>query len=131
MNVRRLLSLLTSGAILLGCSSVEEEELIDKRLLAFKTEYVCEPMEEEEFAKEIGYADNKTLKVEYLEDVIYVRAWSTVNACGSYYGNIVVSNDTIQLLCKLKPGDLCSSQSIEKLTYFINNPEKKKWVIVN
>jgi hypothetical protein len=73
----------------------------------------------------------ESLRVEYIDDIIYVSFLEELNACGGYYRNIETANDTIKLIIISEPTDvLCASLSVYKFTYIIDNPKKEKRVII-
>lgn len=108
----------------------EKEQIeIHSSLLGVGSVFVGEPGIEE-FKKQQRLADNKTVKIRYHEEYVIATTWFIVNACGNDVGNIQISNDTIKLLYQQKAEELCASGDIEKVTYFIDNPDKKKWKII-
>ena len=72
----------------------------------------------------------QTLKVEYLTDTILAHAMINVNSCGNTIPWIAINNDTIILTAKEQSKELCGSTSWIKYSYWISNPENKKYVIL-
>ena len=109
----------------------ENSETIEvhKNLLGFKTSFLAElgdgKYEELENKVEKGIIETK-----YINDIIYVSYYEELNACGQYAGNIEISNDTIKLGVNLVSDEVCTSLSIEKLTFLIDNPTENKRVIM-
>lgn len=73
----------------------------------------------------------RPMKVKYTEEYLTVSVWEILNACGKYDRNIQISNDTIFLSKELTSDVVCASLRVDKTTYFISNPEKWNWVIVD
>lgn len=110
---------------LLFFSCSEKQETINKNLIFFKSRFLAELGNDkyETFLQKT----NLKIKAKYLDDIIYVTNYVESNACGNYVGNIQIKNDSIFLIYKLVSDEICSSTSIEKLTYIIDNPKEKKY----
>ncbi len=106
-------------------SKIEVNRNINDKLLAFKTVYIAELGEKKyfELEKEI---DKGKIEIEYINDIIYVSYYKELNACGEYDGNIEIINDTINLQIDLISGEVCTSTIIDKVTFLIDNPDKKR-----
>lgn len=100
-----------------------------EKLLGFKAVFVDLPNNRES-QNELVNLKKKEDKIRYLEDIIYVSVLNIESACGNFYGNIECSNDTIYLKYEHLSGDLCKSLEFFKLTYLINNNERKRWTII-
>ncbi len=106
-------------------------ELMSKsnELLGFKTTFLAE-LGDEKYDDLEKKVKNKAIETKYLNDIIYVSYYEEVNACGQYSGVINTSNDTINLKLNLISDEVCTSLAIEKVTFIINNSDKKKKVII-
>lgn len=67
------------------------------------------------------------IKTDYIDDLIIVSNYVESNACGKHTGNIRIENYEIYLIYKLVSDEVCTSTSINKVTYVINNPKGKKY----
>jgi hypothetical protein len=110
-------------------SKVENKRIINDKLLAFKTVYIAELGEKKyfELEKEI---DKGKIEIEYINDIIYISYYKELNACGEYDGNIEFINDTINLQIDLISDEVCTSTVIDKVTFLIDNPGRKKKFII-
>ena len=90
--------------------------------MAFKSSFLAENGEDKyfELENEIGSID-----IEYLNDIIYVSLIEEANTCANYDGNISVRDKNITLLYHhTNPdGDTCTSQSIYRFSYVIDNSD--------
>lgn len=109
--------------VLVSCS--KKEEPIDKNLIFFKSSFFCE-FGNDKYEKYLAKTKFK-INVQYIDDVIFVTNYVETNACGKYAGNIRIKNDKIYLIYKLVSDEVCSSTSVEKITYIIDNPNEKKY----
>jgi hypothetical protein len=117
---------LTVVIILLFSSCKPKPELIrHKDLLGFKAIYVAEP-EDDTYRKNKIESKMYKLQIKYVEEVIYVSTYSKANGCGKHFGNIQTRNDTIVLTYDFVDETACASLRIDKLTYLIDNPRKRK-----
>jgi hypothetical protein len=94
-------------------------------LLGFKAVYVAEPGNDTYHKNRIESKLNK-LRIRYVEDIIYVSTYAQANGCGEHFGNIQIRNDTIVLKYEFADEVACASTIVDKLTYLIDNPRKKK-----
>ena len=107
----------------------EKKNLINRNLLLFRQISVGE-LGTEEFDKYEKEATNNKLEIKYLSDVIYVSFLEITNACSSFKGNINISNDSIYLKYNSVSDEVCTSTSITRFTFVINNYEHKKYKII-
>lgn len=94
-------------------------------LLGFKGEYVAESHDDTYRRYNLGTKLNK-LRIRYVEDIIYVSAYVSANGCGEHFGNMKIRNDTIVLTYDHVSDIACTSTVIDKITYLIDNPKKRK-----
>jgi len=99
-----------------------------ENLIGFKSEWIGELGDDKYIIAEPFAANNK-IETKQIEDILIVKSWQFTNTCGKYEENIFISGDTITLELNLISDEVCTSMSIEKLTYLIDNPEKKKWIV--
>ncbi len=124
--MRTLIFLLTSILIFTSCNLFTSgEKLFNKNLLGFKTQFLSElgDIKYEKLEKELN--KNK-IEIKYLNDIIYISYLDELNACGNYEGDIETIGDTIKLKVELVSDEVCTSTSIERITFLINNPTGKK-----
>jgi len=112
-----------------SCSSSTNKESDNKDLIAFKTKFLAEIGSDEYFKLERELKKEK-IEVKYLNDIIYISYLEDLNACGKYDGNIEITGDSIKLKIKLISDEVCSSKSIDRITFIIDNPDEKKKHIV-
>lgn len=110
--------------VVISCSK-KEENTTNKNLIYFKSKFLGE-LGNDDYEKLLAKTKLK-IKTQYLDDVIFVTNYVESNACGQYSGNIEIKNDSILLVYKLVSDEVCTSTSVEKLTYIINNPKEKKY----
>jgi len=109
---------------LFSCNTENKKEEIHKNLLGFKTLFLAESRgEENELEKKVKKGN---LDIKYINDIIYISYYEELNACGQYDGNIELKNDTIKLKVNLISDEVCTSTSINKITFLIENPDMKK-----
>lgn len=108
----------------------KEVEPKHKKLLGFKTSFISELGDEKYDQLEEKVYKNKK-EIRYINDIIYVCYLDELNACGQYDGNIEINADTIKLKLNLISDEVCTSTSIDSVTFIIDNPDKKRKVIVN
>jgi len=105
---------------------------VHQRLLGFKVEVLAEEMdatyEKLHLAKKL---QQHRIDVVPVRDVLYVSVLRSVNACEQYQGNIAFRRDTIFLSYNLISEVSCASGRVDKLTYLIDNPERKKYKVVS
>lgn len=117
--------------LLISCSTKDNEKDIKrhKDLIHYKSPFLAE-LGDENYDKLSTKIKKDKINIDYFKDIIYVDYLTSVNACGKYFGNIEISNDTIFLIHFLDSDEICTSVGIENPTYIINNPEKKKFKII-
>jgi hypothetical protein len=109
--------------VLISCS--KNEQAINKNLINFKSKFLGE-LGSDDYEKLLDKTKLK-IKAQYIDDVIFVTNYVESNACGEYSGDIEIKNDSILLIFKSVSDLVCTSRSVEKLTYIINNPKEKKY----
>ncbi len=104
----------------------DSKPVVHKDLLGFKAIYITEAgnKEYDRLVSRLG-----KFKIRYVEDVIYVSTYAEVNACKEYQGKMQIRNDTILLGYDYISDVACTSTTIDKLTYLIDNPKKRKRII--
>lgn len=125
------LCLLLLTFLFLSCENKEtgpEQLPQHQSLIYFKTSTVAELGDKNWF--ELQPKLNDTIKVEYIDDIIFVSRFIEVNACTNYAGDVAIKRDSILLIHKALPGDACTSTAIDKVTYIIKNPQMKKYRII-
>ena len=117
--------------LFISCSTKDNEKDIKrhKDLIHYKSPFLAE-LGDENYDKLSTKIKKDKINIDYFKDIIYVDYLTNVNACGKYFGNIEISNDTIFLIHFLDSDEICTSVGIENPTYIINNPEKKKFKII-
>ncbi len=115
--------------ILVVFSCKQNNQPKNKALLGFKSIFIAEGGDEKYdlYENKVG---NDKIEIKYINDIIYVSYYETLNACGKYGGNIEIKSDTIKLKVNLISDEVCTSTSIDKLTFIIDNPDGKKKVII-
>ena len=132
--MKQIIHTLTILLVFTSCNlSLTENEkrygLKHKKLLGFKTSILAELGEEKYFQLEKEVEKGK-IETKYINDIIYVSFYEELNACWQYEGNIEVNNDTIKLNVILISDEVCTSTSIDKVTFLIDNPDMEKKVIM-
>lgn len=74
--------------------------------------------------------EKHNLKIEYLTDTIYAQAVQYINACGDAIAWIELNGDTLIITTKELSEELCGSADWYKYEYWIDNPDNKKYVII-
>ena len=131
--MRNIIYILTTILTFYSCSLVtsDKEKLTEtknKKLIGFKSMFLSELGDdkydklEQEFSKE-------KIEIKYLNDIIYVSYLEELNACGQYDGNLEIIGDTIKLKVDLISDEICTSTSIERITFLIDNPDEKMKLI--
>lgn len=110
-------------------SSKKELEPKNKKLLGFKISFIAE-FGDEKYDQYETKVEKGKLEIKYINDIIYVSYLEELNACGKYDGNLEIKDDTIKLKVILISDEVCTSTSIDKLTFIIDNPDEKKKVII-
>ncbi|WP_136666908.1 hypothetical protein [Flavobacterium sp. H122] len=103
----------------------KKENTTNKNLIYFNSKFISE-LGNNDYEKLLAKTKLK-IKAQYLDDLIFVTNFVGSNACGQYTGNIEIKNDSIILVYKLVSNEVCTSTSVEKLTYIISNPKEKKY----
>ena len=116
---------------LLSCSNKTDlnKSPIHENLIGFKDSFLAELGEEEYFKLEKKLNKQK-LDIKYINDIIYVSFYEELNACGQYRGNLEYRGDTINLKIEQISDKVCTSTSIDRLTFLIDNPDQKKKIIL-
>jgi hypothetical protein len=107
----------------------KKKSLINKNLLLFKQNFIGE-LGSEEYDKFEKLAVKNKLEIKYLNDVVYVSFLEITNACSSFKGDINIKNDSIYLTYNTISDEVCTSTTITRFTYIINNNEEKKYKII-
>ena len=107
-----------------SCSQ-KNKNPINQNLIYFKSSFLAEFGDEEYDKLEVKL--NSKVKANYLDDLIIATKYVEANACGNYGGNIEIRKDSIFLIYKLLSDEVCTSTSIQKVTFIINNPAEKKY----
>jgi hypothetical protein len=131
--MRQIIYILTSLLILSSCSqtNTDKEQLTqtkNKKLIGFKTMFLSE-LGDDKYDNLKEELNKEKIEIEYLNDIIYVSYLDELNACGQYDGNIETTGDTIKLSVELTSDEVCASTSIERITFFIDNPDGKMKMI--
>lgn len=118
------------GVILIfpSCSKRSNQKPEKKKLLGFKTMFLSELGDEKYFELE-QVLENEKMETKYLNDIIYVSYLDELNTCGHYDGTIEFVGDTIKLKVDLISDEVCTSTSIHRITFLIDNPDGKKKLI--
>lgn len=108
-----------------SCSEKTDKIKRDKNLIYFNSKFLAELGDEkyDELEKDL----KKGLEVKYLNDIIYISKIVGVNACGNYKGNIEIKEDSLILKHILVSDEVCTSNSIERITYIVKNPTEKQY----
>jgi hypothetical protein len=101
----------------------------NKRLLTFKSTYLADS-DDEKFDSILRKNKLNNLEIKYLNDIIYVSYITEVNACSGSNGNIEIKNDSIVLKTFSNSEEVCTSTSVVRNTFIINNYEEKKYNII-
>ena len=109
--------------LIVSCSK-KEEVVKDKNLLGFKSTFLAE-FGDDKFDGLRNKTEEKPV-VKYVDDVIFVTLYAQMNACDRYEGMVEVKNDSIILGYKSLTDEACTSTVIDKLSYIVDNPAKKK-----
>ena len=125
--LRLILTIIGFGIVLVACEQKVERKK-NKKLIGFKSEWIGE-LGDDNYISVEPLAESKKTEVKQIDDILIVKSWQFTNTCGNYEENISISSDTITLELNLISDEVCTSMSIKKLTYLIDNPEKKKWII--
>ena len=96
----------------------------NQKLLGFKTMFLSE-LGDDNYADLEEAVNQEKIDINYLNDIIYVSYLEELNACGEYDGNIETKGDTITLNVELISDEVCTSTAIERITFFIDNPDGK------
>lgn len=129
--MKKVLPHLIVGLMMLtSCSESNNDLPINSRLLGTKSSFMGEPTDPHSRKYE-KLADEGKIVVDYENQFLIATTWHIINACGKRMTNLKTKNDTIQLMYYETAEELCMSQSIKEVVYFIDNPENKKWVFLN
>lgn len=100
----------------------------DKNLLGFKSTSLAESGDAK-YDSLRAKADEKPV-VKYVDDEIFVTLFAEMKSCNDYNGIVSIKNDSIILGYKSLTDEACTSTSIDKLSYIIDNPAKKKYKVI-
>lgn len=128
--MKLILFILTSLLIFTSCSSSSKQkpDATNEKLLGFKTMFLSELGDDKYFELE-QELENEKMEIRYLHDIIYIAYLDELNTCGQYDGNIDSAGDTINLKVDLVSDEVCTSTSIFRITFLIDNPDGKKKLI--
>lgn len=129
MSKKIILLIITQALILSSCGTSEDEVVLNSMLIGAKSHYVGEPTDPESH-KYNQLANQGKVEIKIEKGFIMATTWYIVNACGNGQANLKTRNDTIELLYQETSEELCMSLSIDEVTYVIDNPENKEWVIL-
>jgi hypothetical protein len=101
----------------------------NKRLLTFKKTYLAES-DSEKFDSILKKIKPNKLEIKYLNDIIYVSYITEINACITIDGNIEIKNDSIILKTFSNSNEVCTSTSLVRNTFIINNYKEEKYIII-
>lgn len=118
------------GIILIfpSCSTSSKQKPENKKLLGFKTMFLSELGDEKYFELE-QELENEKMETRYINDIIYISYLDELNTCGRYDGAIEFVGDTINLKVGLISDEVCTSTSIYRITFLIDNPEGTRKLI--
>ena len=115
-------------SILFACNQ-KSETIINKNLLFFKTSFLAE-YGDEKYDEILKTKKLNKQEIKYLNDLIYVSYLTEENACDQIKGNITMKNDTIFLQPFSISEEVCTSTSLERFTFIINNYKELKYTII-
>jgi hypothetical protein len=126
-----LILLLTLSSCNLNYSSKNKDQTAfkHKNLLGFKISFLAELGDEKYEQLQRKIASGK-MEIKYINDIIYISYNEELNACGDYAGNIEITGDTIKLGVHLTSDEVCTSKSIDRITFIIDNPDEKRKIII-
>jgi hypothetical protein len=101
----------------------------NKRLLTFKSTFIADS-DNEKFDSILNQKKQNKLEINYLNDIIYVSYITEINACTSSKGNIEIKNDTIILKTFSDSEIVCTSTSLVRNTFIINNYKEEKYIFI-
>lgn len=116
------------GVILLGCEQKSTPAKKNEKLIGFKSEWLGE-VGSDQYKVAEPLAESKKIETKQIDDLLIIKTWKFLNTCGKYGEDISIYSDTIHLELDLISDEVCTSTSIRKLTYIVDNPDSKKWVI--
>jgi len=123
--MKKLITYLFGIVFLFVLSCSKKVEPVNNNLIFFKDSFLSELGNENH--EKLLLKTKQKIKVQYLDDLIIVTNYVESNACGKYAGDIKIKNDKIYLIYELLSDEVCTSTSIDKVTYIINNPKEKKY----
>lgn len=109
--------------IICSCSKEKSEKKSD--LIYFNSKFLSE-MGDEKYDSLESYL-NRDFEVKYLNDIIYISKIMEVNTCGSYNGDVEFIEDSLILKYILTSEEICTSTSIDRVTYIVRNPKQYKF----
>jgi len=125
-NIIKTIIFLVLFIFCIQCGNISHE-----RLIKSSKEFITEDGGhiDEKYGSTQGF-EKHFFKVKYIEDTIYAEAMQYVNACGNAIANINIKNDTIILYTFETSKVVCASANYYKFKYWINNPDNKKYIIL-
>jgi hypothetical protein len=127
ISYMRYLLVILIMILVIGCEEEDKVKQIKhhQRLLGFKSVFLAESGDTS--WNKIVSGQRDSIEIKYINDIIYVTLLTEVNACATYDGNIKINNGTISLEYIQTNSIVCTSSALDKLTYIIDNPLKKKY----
>ena len=107
-----------------SCSQKDKKET-HPNLIYFDSEFIAELGDENYDTHEAKLSSK--IKAKYIYKTIYISKEINANACGKYTGDIEIKKDSIILIYRLISDEVCTSTSIDNVTYIIKNTEEKKY----
>lgn len=101
----------------------------NKRLLTFKSTFIADS-DNEKFDSILKQNKLNNLEIKHLNDIIYVSYITEENACSDSNGNIEIKNDTIILKTFSNSEVVCTSTSLVRNTFIINNYKEEKYIFI-
>lgn len=110
---------------LIACNQ-DSENKRHEQLIGFKSSFLAENGEETYFQLESEIGE---IEINYLNDIINVTLIIEANTCANYDGDISIENEVITLKYynTNANGEVCTSESIYRFTYIIDNPAIKTY----
>lgn len=108
--------------------TVEKKEKVNENLIYFDLELVSDINVDEESELELYKINNP--KIEYLDDIIYIKTSVNANACDEFMCNLEYQDNKINVKLNQISEDACMSNSKFEVRLIINNKKLKKYKIV-
>lgn len=113
---------------LFSCQSRKESYSLHRDLLGSKDQFLSE-MGDDNYDSLESELKKGRIDVRYINDIIYISNLRETNACGVYKCNIDINHDTLFLRYDMVSDVVCTSLAIKRLTYFVNNPKGRRYII--